>query len=379
MTLRGLVLRLRRALLEFLADANATQSPGPYVPNPVRVVGLTPDLSIQPTARLIVDPGPPTAAGRIVLGRDVRLGRFVELATTEEGLLTIGDDTSIQDYSVIIGDVRIGSHCMFSLNTHVTSSTHHVHHRPPWLIRDQDKAASTLQPRIGTRSWPVIIEDDCWIGWGAVVLSGVYIGRGAVIGANSVVTRDVPPYEIHAGAPNVCVSRRLTFAPPTRIDASDDECIPYFYRGFQVSQPALARTRGSGVIGAANQACIVLARSEHPRLRLMGRRLDDGNDCLTLSLRVDGIDCGHHPVKGVDFFIDVALPSNANTRGVDRVPAVLRNYRYVEIECETVGMAQSTDNSDAGYRYGIAQVMLLLNDRLAADDHTGGVHRIVAQ
>lgn len=46
---------------------------------------------------------------------------------------------------------------------------------------------------------PIIIEDDVWIGYGCKILSGVTIGRGAVIGAGSIVTKDVPPYSIYAG------------------------------------------------------------------------------------------------------------------------------------------------------------------------------------
>ena len=45
------------------------------------------------------------------------------------------------------------------------------------------------------------VDDDVWIGYGAVVLTGVKIGRGAIVAANSVVTKDVPPYSIVAGAP----------------------------------------------------------------------------------------------------------------------------------------------------------------------------------
>ena len=45
------------------------------------------------------------------------------------------------------------------------------------------------------------VGDDVWLGAGAVVVAGVTIGEGAVIGANSVVTRDVPSNEIWAGAP----------------------------------------------------------------------------------------------------------------------------------------------------------------------------------
>lgn len=48
---------------------------------------------------------------------------------------------------------------------------------------------------------PVIIEDDVWIGCMSIILKGVTIGRGAVIGAGSVVTKDVPPYTIVAGNP----------------------------------------------------------------------------------------------------------------------------------------------------------------------------------
>ena len=45
----------------------------------------------------------------------------------------------------------------------------------------------------------IVVEDDVWIGQGALVLPGVTIGRGCIIGARSVVTKDVPPYSIYAG------------------------------------------------------------------------------------------------------------------------------------------------------------------------------------
>ena len=48
---------------------------------------------------------------------------------------------------------------------------------------------------------PVTIEDKAWIGWGVTILCGVTIGEGAVVGANSVVTSDVPPYTVVAGNP----------------------------------------------------------------------------------------------------------------------------------------------------------------------------------
>lgn len=44
---------------------------------------------------------------------------------------------------------------------------------------------------------PIIVEDDVWIGYGSIILSGVHIGKGAVIGAGSIVSKDIPPYAIY--------------------------------------------------------------------------------------------------------------------------------------------------------------------------------------
>ena len=50
-------------------------------------------------------------------------------------------------------------------------------------------------------SKPIVIEDDCWLGGGVIVLAGVTIGKGSVIGAGSIVTKDIPPYSVAVGNP----------------------------------------------------------------------------------------------------------------------------------------------------------------------------------
>lgn len=56
---------------------------------------------------------------------------------------------------------------------------------------------------------PTIIETDAWIGCGAILIAGVRIGRGAIIAAGAVVTKDVPAYEIHGGVPARKISERF--------------------------------------------------------------------------------------------------------------------------------------------------------------------------
>lgn len=60
----------------------------------------------------------------------------------------------------------------------------------------------------GVRGGPIVIEDHAWVSFRATVLPGVRIGRGAVVAANSVVTKDVAPHEIVAGIPARPIGRR---------------------------------------------------------------------------------------------------------------------------------------------------------------------------
>ena len=56
----------------------------------------------------------------------------------------------------------------------------------------------------------IIIEDDVWVGYGVIILSNVKIGRGAIIAAGAVVTKDVPPYTIYGGNPAKFIKNRFS-------------------------------------------------------------------------------------------------------------------------------------------------------------------------
>ena len=136
----------------------------------------------------------------------------VALGAVVQGNVTLGDHASVQAYTVLVGygtpehptgqirignDVRIAPHVMMI-------AANHVFDDPDRPIREQ-----------GLDRGPIVIEDDVWIGGRVNVTAGVTIGRGSVIGAGAVVTRDIPPYSVAVGVPaKVIKSRRADLEDP---------------------------------------------------------------------------------------------------------------------------------------------------------------------
>ena len=69
------------------------------------------------------------------------------------------------------------------------------------LVTSSHPNNSHIRKFAPVKSGPIVIEADAWIGAGAVILPGVRIGRGAIVGANAVVTGDVPPLNVVVGQP----------------------------------------------------------------------------------------------------------------------------------------------------------------------------------
>lgn len=210
-----------------------------------------------------------SAGGRIELGRDVYIGRGVELGTNS--LIEVGDFASVQDYSVVLGNVSIGRYCTIAYRLYASSGKHYYEHRPGWLIRDQDQAVRDTPELARQHDRQVVVEEDCWLGANVVLMQGVRIGKGSVVGANAVVTESIPPYCIAVGSPARVIRKRLEFSPPQRIQCRDSEHIPYFYSGFSVRQADLARTAQLGGIAAGAKFSVALrpAATLHVRLRAL--------------------------------------------------------------------------------------------------------------
>jgi len=127
--------------------------------------------------------------GRLYAGRGVRLAGKCYLAVGRNGLLELGPRVIIGADTRIMAatKVRIGARCMISWNCSIFDS---IGHRM-WL-QGQDEAKIEA---------PITIGDDVWIGPYCTVMKGVTIGNNCIVGASSVVRRDVPPNSLVYGNP----------------------------------------------------------------------------------------------------------------------------------------------------------------------------------
>lgn len=141
---------------------------------------------------------------------DIEIGRYTYGGWQIDNSIAPG--TRIGSFCSIAGGVRIGgtNHPLEWVSTH------------PFLWLANRGFVERNDDDVLTRgNAPVVIEDDVWLGQNAVVLPGCRIGRGAVVAAGAVVTRDVGPYEIVAGVPARVIRTRVDGDHATRLAAID--------------------------------------------------------------------------------------------------------------------------------------------------------------
>lgn len=120
------------------------------------------------------------------------------------GLVEIGEGTHIGPgvYITGPGKVTIGRNCLIAVQSMLIANNH-VFSDLNVPIHSQGLVCKGIQ-----------IEEDCWLGAGVKVLDGVTIGRGSVIGAGSVITRDIPAYSVAVGVPAKVIRQRSTEHQP---------------------------------------------------------------------------------------------------------------------------------------------------------------------
>jgi acetyltransferase-like isoleucine patch superfamily enzyme len=180
-----------------------------------RLTRLGSDPDIQPRAHF-------EYPGRIAIGKGCRIARqaLIRANTNDQRGVRLGDHVSVQENvlinanrgHVVLGDrswlgpgsivygnggVEIGRDVMVASQCAINTVSHY------------SDRTDTPMNRQGTYCDPVVLEDDVWVGTAAVILQGVRVGRGSIIGAGAVVTRDIPPYSIAVGVPARVAGSRL--------------------------------------------------------------------------------------------------------------------------------------------------------------------------
>lgn len=154
--------------------------------------GANVDFSIQCDGPVFT-----SGTGKILIGKRCRLGRGTELRTEGNGQITIGDDVRINTGCMIVahGEVVISDYAIIGEYVSIRDANHGMD--PSHPMRYQPHSIS-----------PVKISRDVWVGRGSCILPGRSIGEGSVVGANSVVTEDIPPFSVAAGIPARVIKKR---------------------------------------------------------------------------------------------------------------------------------------------------------------------------
>ena len=121
-----------------------------------------------------------------------------QLLVFPKGKIEIGEYGFFGEHSKIwsASQIKIGNRVFISHNVNIHDNNAHAIDAEERHREFKQRQISGKFDQADLNSKPIIIEDDVWIGFNVTILKGVTIGKGAIIGACSVITKDVPPFTI---------------------------------------------------------------------------------------------------------------------------------------------------------------------------------------
>jgi len=134
----------------------------------------------------------------IIIGEDVIIGRHSAIQA-KNGSIQIGKKTNIGPQCVISANnsVTLGEELLIGAFCYIGGGLYHSERTDIPMVRQGMYSKG-----------PLIIEDDVWLGAGSIVLDGIHVGRGCIVGAGSVVTRNLPEYSVAVGTPAKVIRER---------------------------------------------------------------------------------------------------------------------------------------------------------------------------
>lgn len=126
-------------------------------------------------------------------GKNVDIGRHISFSSK----VSLGDNSSIGDNAHINGSLTIGDNVMIAANCAFLATNH---------ITDRIDIPMNRQGRVEK---PIVIDDDVWLGYGVTLLAGVHVGKGSIVAAGAVCSKDVPEYTVVGGVPAKVIRTRI--------------------------------------------------------------------------------------------------------------------------------------------------------------------------
>jgi acetyltransferase-like isoleucine patch superfamily enzyme len=144
---------------------------------------------------------------RIILGSNCHIYGMLTVFNYG-GKIEIGNHCSVGEYSRIVSgkNITIGNRVMIAHNVNILDNNSHPKSAH---LRHEDFVTTYAgnSREFDLESAEIVIEDDVWIGFNSIILKGVRIGQGAIIGAGSIVVKDVEPWTVNVGNPLRCVQK----------------------------------------------------------------------------------------------------------------------------------------------------------------------------
>ncbi|MOA24896.1 Galactoside O-acetyltransferase [compost metagenome] len=137
-------------------------------------------------------------------GLTTGVGCRLEAYSKNEKVLYLGENVQINDYVHITAmkSVVVGNNVLIASKVYISDCSH-----GSYSGDEMDSCPESIPRTRPYKTSKVVIEDNVWIGEMVSILPGVTIGRGTIIGANSVVTKDLPPNVIAVGSPAIPIKK----------------------------------------------------------------------------------------------------------------------------------------------------------------------------
>ena len=271
-----------------------------------------------------------TTEPNILISDHCWVGHDVEIKAYAAGKINIESHVSIQDRCKLLGDVIVNSYCILAPDIFISTGNHSFRNFPARTIREQDQLNASENVK-STYDKRIVVDEDCWLGKNVLLKPGVKIGRGAVIGANSIVSDHIPPYEIWAGTPARKIGTRLPFLPKDIIEVSTEMDLPYFYKGFHHFGEYLD-CKKNGALAIKPHALVVLASKKITSIVLKGKNSSSQKIAVEFSFNGRQHSASSFAPGGFEFTlpIDVNIAFLDNSAIQGGFPSYLKEFSILE-------------------------------------------------